>query len=317
MSRRRRRRADAARRGPPPRPSWWCPRRSRPPCGCPCRRRRRPPRRSSRGRAAGGAGSAAAPMIPRVRHGAEAYERNLTGRHISSYRRAVRLGDIANAAAAGARQAPRRRPHPRPRADAGPPLRHPAAGPPRRRRGEGRAPEGRRPRAAARCPAMTDPEGRSVGATFLRNNLNKRSICIDLKTDRGPPARARPGAPLRRGRRELQGRRHGPPRPRLRRHRRRPPGRSSTCRCRASGTPIASPYDAWPAFAPIVEAMSGIYEFKRHGRRPAARRPGRRARRHRLRRCSPSSACSPRCATATPPAWASTSTSPCSTPWWP
>src|SRR5258706_5727984 len=34
-------------------------------------------------------------------------------------------------------------------------------------------------------PAMTDPEGRSVGATFLRNNLNKRSICIDLKSSRG------------------------------------------------------------------------------------------------------------------------------------
>src|SRR3546814_5792501 len=27
-------------------------------------------------------------------------------------------------------------------------------------------------------PAMTDPAGREVGATFLRNNLNKRSVCI-------------------------------------------------------------------------------------------------------------------------------------------
>ena len=34
-------------------------------------------------------------------------------------------------------------------------------------------------------PAMTDPEGRSVGATFLRNNLGKRSICIDLKSPAG------------------------------------------------------------------------------------------------------------------------------------
>src|ERR1700704_4988212 len=33
-------------------------------------------------------------------------------------------------------------------------------------------------------PAMVDPEGRSIGATFLRNNLDKRSICIDLKTAR-------------------------------------------------------------------------------------------------------------------------------------
>ena len=34
-------------------------------------------------------------------------------------------------------------------------------------------------------PAMTDPEGRQVGATFLRNNLSKRSICVDLKSDDG------------------------------------------------------------------------------------------------------------------------------------
>src|SRR5205823_11342144 len=34
-------------------------------------------------------------------------------------------------------------------------------------------------------PAMLDPEGRPVGATFLRNNLGKRSVAIDLKTDAG------------------------------------------------------------------------------------------------------------------------------------
>ena len=30
-------------------------------------------------------------------------------------------------------------------------------------------------------PFVTDPHGRQVGATFLRNNLNKRSVAIDLK----------------------------------------------------------------------------------------------------------------------------------------
>src|SRR4249920_2853561 len=37
----------------------------------------------------------------------------------------------------------------------------------------------------ASTPAMVDPEGRSVGATYLRNNLNKRSVGLDLKSDEG------------------------------------------------------------------------------------------------------------------------------------
>ena len=34
-------------------------------------------------------------------------------------------------------------------------------------------------------PFMTDPEGRRVGATFLRNNLSKRSVGLDLKHAEG------------------------------------------------------------------------------------------------------------------------------------
>src|SRR6476646_8940480 len=37
----------------------------------------------------------------------------------------------------------------------------------------------------ASTPAMVDPAGRSVGATYLRNNLNKRSLGIDLKSPEG------------------------------------------------------------------------------------------------------------------------------------
>src|SRR5260221_13850511 len=34
-------------------------------------------------------------------------------------------------------------------------------------------------------PAMADPDGRGVGATFMRNNLSNRSIVIDLKHPAG------------------------------------------------------------------------------------------------------------------------------------
>src|SRR3984893_8165267 len=37
----------------------------------------------------------------------------------------------------------------------------------------------------ASTPAMIDPEGRKVGATYLRNNFGKRSVGIDLKTLEG------------------------------------------------------------------------------------------------------------------------------------
>src|SRR5262245_37121575 len=34
-------------------------------------------------------------------------------------------------------------------------------------------------------PSLIDADGRRVGATFLRNNLSKRSIAIDLKHEDG------------------------------------------------------------------------------------------------------------------------------------
>ncbi|MDQ1455422.1 MAG: formyl-CoA transferase, partial [Actinomycetota bacterium] len=37
----------------------------------------------------------------------------------------------------------------------------------------------------ASTPAMLDPAGRAVGATYLRNNLDKRSVGIDLKLAEG------------------------------------------------------------------------------------------------------------------------------------
>jgi formyl-CoA transferase len=112
-------------------------------------------------------------------------------------------------------------------------------------------------------PAITDPEGRSVGATFLRNNLDKRSICIDLKSDEGRQLvldlaphfdivaeNSKAGAMDRLGLgwdaiHEVAPR---------------------TIYLSVSGFGAGdSPYNRWPAYAPIAEAMSGIYEFKRQG----------------------------------------------------
>ncbi|MFP5255133.1 MAG: CaiB/BaiF CoA transferase family protein [Acidimicrobiia bacterium] len=116
-------------------------------------------------------------------------------------------------------------------------------------------------------PAMTDPEGRSVGATFLRNNLGKRSVCIDLKSDAGRrlvldlaprfdvvAENSRAGAMARLGLGYEDLRAVHPAVVYL--------------SVSGFGNTVPSPYDSWPAFAPIVEAMSGIYEFKRRGDDP-------------------------------------------------
>jgi crotonobetainyl-CoA:carnitine CoA-transferase CaiB-like acyl-CoA transferase len=116
-------------------------------------------------------------------------------------------------------------------------------------------------------PAMIDPAGRSVGATFLRNNLNKRSIAIDLKAPEGRQLvldlasrfdivaeNSKAGAMTRLGL-----------------------GYDDVAAVHPAvvylsisgfGNTVPSPYDAWPAYAPIAEAMSGIYDFKRQGDDP-------------------------------------------------
>jgi len=116
-------------------------------------------------------------------------------------------------------------------------------------------------------PAMTDPAGRSVGATFLRNNLGKRSVCIDLKSDAGRQLvldlaprfdvvaeNSRAGAMARLGLGYEDIKAVHPA--------------AIYLSVSGFGNTVPSPYDSWPAFAPIVEAMSGIYEFKRRGDDP-------------------------------------------------
>jgi len=119
----------------------------------------------------------------------------------------------------------------------------------------------------ASLPAMTDRSGRRVGATFLRNNLGKRSICVNLKDPRGAELvrrlavkfdvvaeNSKPGTMDRLG----VGYQHiaavHPP--------------AIYVSVSGFGNTVATPYREWPAFAPIVEAMSGIYEMKRVGDAP-------------------------------------------------
>jgi crotonobetainyl-CoA:carnitine CoA-transferase CaiB-like acyl-CoA transferase len=122
-------------------------------------------------------------------------------------------------------------------------------------------------------PAMRDPQGRVVGATFMRNNLNKRSVVIDVKNPKGHDLVLRL-APhfdvvaenFRAGAAERLGVAYADI---AAVHERVVYlSISGFGRSVPDGTP-ASPYDGWPALASMVEAMSGAYEFKR----PAGQAP--------------------------------------------
>jgi formyl-CoA transferase len=110
-------------------------------------------------------------------------------------------------------------------------------------------------------PGMPDPEGRNLGATFLRNNLGKRSIAVDLKSPEGRQLvldlaprfdvvaeNFKGGALKRMGL-----------------------GYDDVAAVHPSvvyvsvsgfGNTVPTPYDGWPAYAAIAEAMSGIYGYK-------------------------------------------------------
>lgn len=120
-------------------------------------------------------------------------------------------------------------------------------------------------------PSITDPDGRTVGATFLRSNLGKRSIAIDLKNPKGVELVAqlagkfdvfaenfKPGALDRMG---LGYETMHARWPRL-------------IYASLSGFGHTDgPYREWPAYASVVEAMSGIYEFKRTPQIPPRANP--------------------------------------------
>jgi crotonobetainyl-CoA:carnitine CoA-transferase CaiB-like acyl-CoA transferase len=115
-------------------------------------------------------------------------------------------------------------------------------------------------------------DGQSVGATFLRNNLGKKSISIDLKADRGRQLvlalsshfdvvceNLGPGRAERFGLDYQAVSAVSPAVVYL-----------SISGFGASGE---SPYSAWPAYAAVAEAMSGAYEFGRLPHRPPVINP--------------------------------------------
>ncbi|MBJ22184.1 MAG: CoA transferase [bacterium] len=119
----------------------------------------------------------------------------------------------------------------------------------------------------AAMPAIEERDGLRVGATFLRNNLSKRSIAIDLKAEAGRDLVRRlvpgfdvvcenftPGTTERLG---LDYERLSRLHPAL-----------VHCAVSGFGQLDETPYRGFPAYAPIVEAMSGLYEPTRKSDQP-------------------------------------------------
>jgi crotonobetainyl-CoA:carnitine CoA-transferase CaiB-like acyl-CoA transferase len=115
-------------------------------------------------------------------------------------------------------------------------------------------------------PAMLDPEGRRVGCTYIRNNLGKKSVGIDLKKGRDLildlagkfdvfAENFKGGAMTRMGLGydDLSARW-----PHL-----------IYVSVSGFGNTVETPYASWPAYAGVAESMSGIYEFaRREGQLP-------------------------------------------------
>ncbi|MFE5331728.1 CaiB/BaiF CoA transferase family protein [Embleya sp. NPDC056575] len=114
----------------------------------------------------------------------------------------------------------------------------------------------------AALPTMTDPLGRDVGVTFLRNNLGKRSVTVDLKHPEGREIVLRlaekadivcenfkPGTAGRLGLGFEDIAAVNP--------------RAIYLSVSGFGNTTESPYASWPAYAPVAEGMAGLYDFKR------------------------------------------------------
>ncbi len=111
-------------------------------------------------------------------------------------------------------------------------------------------------------PAITDKSGRKAGATFLRYNLGKQSVAVDIRTERGRDLVLALVPHF-----DVVCENLGP-------HRADKLGigysvleainpRVIVASLSGFGNTGNSPYQEWPAFAAVAEAMSGIYEYSR------------------------------------------------------
>ena len=124
----------------------------------------------------------------------------------------------------------------------------------------------------AAAPAVTRENGERIGATFLRNNLDKRSVAIDLTSDRGrrlvvdlagtADVVAENLGPGRAKKFGLDYASLAPDLPAM-----------IYLSISGFGSDGRSPYDAWPAYASVAEALSGIYEYSRLPDRPPVLSP--------------------------------------------
>ena len=121
-------------------------------------------------------------------------------------------------------------------------------------------------------PSMDDPSGRPVCATFLRNNLNKKSVGIDLSTSEGQDLFLRlvpnfdvvgdnfkPGTMGKFG---LDYKSINSKYPNV-----------IVISISGFGNSGNSPYQNWPAYNSVAEAMSGLYDFKRREGEPPVVNP--------------------------------------------
>ncbi|MHB1582535.1 MAG: CaiB/BaiF CoA transferase family protein [Acidimicrobiales bacterium] len=133
-------------------------------------------------------------------------------------------------------------------------------------------PPGRGDSGRASAPAIERPNGESVGATFLRNNLDKRSITIDVGSASGHrlalelAAKADvvcenlgPGRAAKAGLAYDDVRQVNP--------------RVVYLSISGFGNLEPSPYADWPAYAAVAEAMSGIYDYARLPHQPPVINP--------------------------------------------